>query len=114
MYKIQVEIKKATLLLTIVLLLFLPTFNRPIILADEATSNELPSTGLTYEHYPALKDVYKDYFSFGIFGRGEIDGLIYNYASYTPGNEMKPENTQREKGIFTFDSADEAMKTYSD
>lgn len=104
---------KVILLLSISLLLTLPIFLIPLQ-AEETASHELPPTGQTYEHYPAMKDVYKDYFSFGIFGKGEIDGLIYNYASYTPGNEMKPENTQREKGNFTFDSADQAMKTYSD
>src|SRR5699024_2156317 len=64
--------------------------------------------------YPALKNVYQDYFSFGIFGKGEKEGLLYNYVSYTPGNEMKPENTQNEKGIFTYNEADNAMNTYSD
>jgi endo-1,4-beta-xylanase len=66
---------------------------------------------MTYENYPALKDAYQDYFHFGIFGRagGEMEELVYNYASYTPGNEMKPENTQREKGVFTFEPAEAAM-----
>ncbi|WP_164545175.1 endo-1,4-beta-xylanase [Antribacter gilvus] len=81
--------------------------------AVAAAETDLPPTGQTFEHYPAMKDVYQDYFSFGIFGAGEIDGLIYNYASYTPGNEMKPESTQAVKGVFTFDAADAAMARYA-
>lgn len=75
---------------------------------------KLPPTGLTYEHYPPMKEQYQDYFSFGIFGRGEIDGLIYNYESYTPGNEMKPESTQNVKGTFTYQAANKMMQTYAD
>ena len=78
-----------------------------------ATAPELPPSGQTFEHYPPMKEVYEDYFSFGIFGAGEVDGLIYNYASYTPGNEMKPESTQREKGVFTFDPAEAAFARYT-
>lgn len=81
--------------------------------AAAASEPELPPSGQTFEHYPAMKDVYQDYFSFGIFGRGEMEGLIYNYASYTPGNEMKPESTQREKGVFTFDAADAALAQHA-
>lgn len=74
---------------------------------------DLPPSGQTFEHYPAMKDVYEDYLSFGIFGRGEINGMIYNYASYTPGNEMKPENTQRDKGVFTFGPAEAALALHA-
>ena len=104
---------KGALSLSLSVLLVAPVLNSGALNADAATT-DLPPTGLTYENYPALKDVYKDYFSFGIFGKGEIEGMLYNFASYTPGNEMKPESTQREKGIFTYTSADNAMKTYSD
>jgi GH35 family endo-1,4-beta-xylanase len=79
-----------------------------------AAATGLPPTGQTYEHYTPLKEAYQDYFSFGIFGAGEIDGLIYNYESYTPGNEMKPESTQAVKGEFTFDAADAAMARYAE
>ena len=78
------------------------------------SEGELPPTGLTYENYPPMKEQYKDYFSFGIFGRGEIEGLIYNYDSYTPGNEMKPESTQNRKGTFTYGAADGRMQMYAD
>ncbi|WP_211619596.1 endo-1,4-beta-xylanase [Gracilibacillus kekensis] len=101
-------------MLSLSILLVASILNEDLLTAKSNTNNDLPPTGLTYENYPALKDEYKDYFSFGIFGKGEIEGLLYNYASYTPGNEMKPENTQKEKGIFTFTSADNAMETYSD
>lgn len=108
------KLTKWSLALSLSVLLMTPTLNNGSLSAEAATTTDLPPEGLTYEHYPALKDVYKDYFSFGIFGKGEIEGLLYNYASYTPGNEMKPESTQREKGVFTFTGADNAMKTYSD
>lgn len=78
-----------------------------------AAAVELPPDGMTFEHYPPLKDAYADLFSFGIFGAGEVEGLIHNYASYTPGNEMKPESTQREKGVFTFDPAEAAIARYT-
>jgi endo-1,4-beta-xylanase len=66
----------------------------------------IPPAGQTYEAYPSLKDVYKDYFTMGIFGTGEINGLIHNFAAYAPGNEMKPDSTQSVKGSFTYSSAD--------
>ncbi len=81
--------------------------------AVAAAEAELPPSGQTFEHYPAMKDVYEDHFSFGIFGRGEMDGLVHNYASYTPGNEMKPESTQRDKGVFTFDAAEAAFAEHA-
>ncbi len=74
----------------------------------------LPPDGQTFEHYPAMQDAYQDYFSFGIFGSAaDTDGLVYNYASYTPGNEMKPESTQREKGVFTYDAAEAKFSEYA-
>ncbi|MGC0141580.1 endo-1,4-beta-xylanase [Pseudactinotalea sp. Z1732] len=83
-------------------------------LANAAPEDGLPPAGQTFEHYPAMKDVYEDHFHVGIFGRGnDMDALVYNYASYTPGNEMKPESTQPEKGVFTFDAADAAMAEHA-
>lgn len=82
--------------------------------AHAAPEDELPPSGQTYEHYPAMQELYEDYFHVGIFGRGnDMDALIYNYASYTPGNEMKPESTQPEKGQFTFDPAESAMAEHA-
>ncbi|WP_188503576.1 endo-1,4-beta-xylanase [Nesterenkonia alkaliphila] len=82
--------------------------------AHAAPTAELPPTGQTYDHYPAMQEVYQDYFHVGIFGRGnDMDALIYNYGSYTPGNEMKPESTQPEKGQFTFDPAEAAMAEHA-
>jgi len=75
----------------------------------EAPAIVIPPSGLTYENYPALKDVYEDYFRMGIFGAGETNALVYNFASYSPGNEMKPESTQSAKGTFTFSAADNAF-----
>jgi endo-1,4-beta-xylanase len=87
----------------------------PVIQSATAeTEPELPPTGMTYENYPAMQVQYEDYFHFGIFGRGnDMDALIYNYASYTPGNELKPESTQPEKGEFTFEPAEEAMAEHA-
>jgi len=70
--------------------------------------------GLTYENYPALKEVYKDYFTLGVFGAGEMDALIYNYASFAPGNSMKPAYTQPRKGEFDYAGVDADFKKYTD
>ena len=107
-------VSKRTLSLSLSAMLAASLLPSSMVRANAVTTTSLPATGQTYEAYPALKDVYKDYFSFGIFGRGEIEGLLYNYASYTPGNEMKPESTQNVKGTFTLTAADNAMKVYSD
>lgn len=72
-------------------------------------STEIPAAGQSYDKYPALKDVYKDYFTMGIFGAGETNALVYNFAAYAPGNEMKPESTQNVKGAFTYSSTDTAF-----
>ncbi|NOU98753.1 endo-1,4-beta-xylanase [Paenibacillus planticolens] len=69
----------------------------------------IPPAGQTYEAYPPLKGVYKDYFTMGIFGAGENNALIHNFAAYTPGNEMKPESTQNVKGTFTYNSVNNAF-----
>ena len=81
--------------------------------AQPAVAATLPPAGQTFEHYPPMKDVYADHFAFGIFGAGEVEGLVHNYASYTPGNEMKPESTQPEKGVFTYDAAEAAIARYT-
>lgn len=78
-----------------------------------APAAELPAAGQSYEHYPAMKDVYQGYFPFGVFGSGEMNALVYNYASFTPGNEMKPDYTQQEKGVFTYQAADDAFARYA-
>jgi len=80
---------------------------------DKRLSAVIPPAGKTYEAYPALKDVYKDYFTLGIFGSGEINALVHNFASFTPGNEMKPDSTQAEKGKFTYNAADAKFKEIS-
>ena len=72
-------------------------------------SKVIPPAGQTYDKYPALKDVYEDYFTTGIFGSGETNALIHNFAAYAPGNEMKPDSTQSVKGTFTYIAADNAF-----
>jgi len=105
--------KTKAFVLALVLVLLIGFSGRSLLVhADEAF--ELPETGMSYENYPPMKEQYEDYFSFGIFGRGEIEGLIYNYDSYTPGNEMKPESTQSRKGTFTYEAADNRMQMYAD
>ncbi|GIG38745.1 endo-1,4-beta-xylanase [Cellulomonas phragmiteti] len=100
-------------LATLLAALLTATALAPAAPALAATEPALPAPGRTFEHYPPMKDVYQDYFSFGIFGAGEPEGLVHNYASYTPGNEMKPESTQRDKGVFTFEPAEAAIARYT-
>lgn len=66
--------------------------------------------GMDYTAYPPLKQVYSDYFELGIFGSGEPKALAHNFASFAPGNEMKPENTQRVKGNFTYSLSDNKFR----
>lgn len=82
------------------------SFTGSIQKASAETTTGPLVTGKTYDAYTPLKDVYKDYFTMGIFGSGDTNALIYNFDSFAPGNEMKPENTQREKGKFTYSSCD--------
>src|SRR5690625_7973740 len=67
---------KAIILALALVLLIRSAGGSLLVHADKAF--ELPETGMSYENYPPMKEQYEDYFSFGIFGRGEIEGLIYN------------------------------------
>lgn len=87
---------------------------KAILDTDAYLATVIPPAGKTYEAYPAMKDLYKDYFTLGIFGSGELDALIHNYASFAPGNEMKPDSTQSVKGKFTYTSADAKFKSLTD
>ncbi|CAM3911022.1 endo-1,4-beta-xylanase [Cohnella lubricantis] len=101
---------KRTLSLAFAVSLVIPTVIPATAAAEDPVSgSQATPAGLNYDQYPALKDVYKDYFTLGIFGRGETNALIHNFAEYAPGNEMKPESTQNVKGTFTYDSADTAF-----
>jgi len=86
--------------------LLYPVSDGRVLAADSFVS------GLTYENYPALKDVYKDYFTLGVFGAGEMNALIYNYASFAPGNSMKPAYTQPNKGEFVYSGVDADFAKY--
>lgn len=70
---------------------------------------ELPQAGLNYDQYPALREVYKDYFLVGTIDRFNdavrTEFMNYTYNAVTNENNMKPSSTQRNKGEFTFDSA---------
>ncbi|MDR2532210.1 MAG: endo-1,4-beta-xylanase [Oscillospiraceae bacterium] len=69
----------------------------------------LPSAGLNYDRYPALREVYKDYFLVGTLDifTGELRNnfMAYTYNAVTHQNNMKPSLTQNNKGTFTFNSA---------
>lgn len=82
-------------------------------MAKAATTTGTLVAGKTYDAYPALKDVYKDYFTMGDFGSADTNALTYNFSSFTPGNEMKPESTENVKGTFTFESCDNLFNNIS-
>ena len=70
--------------------------------------------GLNWNEYPALQEVYKDYFLLGIMdspsnsmSQEKRDLINYHYNAFTPGNSMKPENIQPSPGVFTFDAMDQ-------
>lgn len=68
-----------------------------------------------YKDYPALKDVYKDYFLIGTTsGNSRMTGdkleiIQYHFNAFTPENEMKPSSVQNVKGTFTFSTLDEQL-----
>jgi endo-1,4-beta-xylanase len=70
---------------------------------------ELPSAGLNYDQYPALREVYKDYCLIGTIDRFDRDSrtefMGYTYNAVTHENNMKPSSVQATKGIFWFDTA---------
>src|SRR5699024_8630113 len=72
-------VSRGVLSLFLAILLMVSILNNGLLSVNAATNIDLPPEGLTYEEYPPLKEVYEDYFSFGIFGKGEIEGLLYNY-----------------------------------
>jgi endo-1,4-beta-xylanase len=74
-----------------------------------AQPGALPQAGLNYDQYPALREVYKDYFLVGTIDRFDPaprgDLMAYNFNTVTFENVMKPDATQNSKGTFTFDAA---------
>ena len=81
-------------------------------LVPDTSPTVLPSAGLNYDQYPSLKDVYKDYFMIGTTGStsGSTGSLVMrNFNAFTPENAMKPEQVQRNKGTFTYSSADSVL-----
>ncbi len=102
-------ISRRALLQFLGVLMIVTFLTSSLLSASAAAATNLPPAGRTYEAYPSLKEVYKDYFTMGIFGSGEINALIYNFAAYSPGNEMKPESTQTVKGTFTYNSVNNAF-----
>jgi endo-1,4-beta-xylanase len=69
-------------------------------LAVSSSALDLPPKGQTYGNYPAIKEIYKDYFIIGNFGTNSAASR-YHMSAYAPGNAMKPEGTQNAKGTFT-------------
>lgn len=74
---------------------------------------EMMSTGI--ENIPSLKETFQDYFLMGnivsspTFESPRFDLLTYHFNAATAENAMKPDALQREKGVFTFDQADEMV-----
>nr|AGS52651.1 endo-1,4-beta-xylanase A precursor [uncultured bacterium contig00045] len=92
------------LLAALALCLVLATGVQTAVAAQTAT---LPKAGQSFEKYPALKDVYKDYFLVGTVDKFDLEVrrelIAYNFNTITNENIMKPTNQQRTKGKFTFD-----------
>ncbi|NIK77698.1 endo-1,4-beta-xylanase [Paenibacillus castaneae] len=107
------NLKRYLSLALIVALVFSSAISATAAAGDPISESKV-TAGLNYDQYTPLKDVYKDYFIMGIFGAGENNALIHNFAAYSPGNEMKPESTQNVKGTFTYNSADNAFKNLTD
>ena len=80
-----------------------------------AKAAELPEAGLNYDQYPALREVYADYFLVGTIDRFGNDlrteFMNYTYSAVTPENSVKPSSTQSDKGKFTLDSANRSLDT---
>ncbi|MCL2085277.1 MAG: endo-1,4-beta-xylanase, partial [Oscillospiraceae bacterium] len=74
-----------------------------------ARAEELPEAGLNYDRYPALRDVYADYFLVGTIDRFGNDVrtefMNYTYNAVTNENNMKPSSTRGSNGEFTFGAA---------
>nr|AGS52530.1 endo-1,4-beta-xylanase A precursor [uncultured bacterium contig00005] len=97
---------RRTLLATLALCLVLATGAGP---ASAAQTTTLPEAGLSFDQYPALKDVYKDYFLVGTIDRFDLsvrrEMIAYNFNAITNENLMKPEWMQRTRGEFIFSGA---------
>lgn len=78
-------------------------------LIPAAKAFDLPQAGLNYDQYPALREVYKDYFLVGTIDRFDnpirTEFMSYTYNAVTNENNMKPSGTQNTKGKFTLDAA---------
>ena len=83
------------------------------LIAPAVKAAPLPEAGLNYDQYPALREVYKDYFLVGTIDRFNIPErtafMNYTYNAVTHENNMKPSGTQPEKGVFTLDGARETI-----
>ncbi|MDR0314255.1 MAG: endo-1,4-beta-xylanase [Treponema sp.] len=72
-----------------------------------------------YRDYPALKDVYKDYFLIGTTSGNnrmtgdKLDIIQYHFNAFTPENEMKPDQLQNSKGVFTYNNLDQQLAKVS-
>jgi endo-1,4-beta-xylanase len=83
---------------------------QPII--DGIRTEELNAMSVEIENITPLKDAYADYFLMGnIVSAPNLEGvrlelLARHFNIATAENAMKPSSLQRDKGVFTFDSAD--------
>ncbi len=81
-------------------------------LADERATKDQEKKEVHIENLTPLKDIYKGKFligniynSFNLTG-ADRDMVLHHFNVVTPENMMKPDAMQKQKGVFTFESAD--------
>ena len=81
-------------------------------LADEQATKDQEKKEVHIENLTPLKDIYKGKFligniynSFNLTG-ADRDMVLHHFNVVTPENMMKPDAMQKQKGVFTFESAD--------
>ena len=87
---------------------------------DDISIKKVETAPIVIQDLEPIKDVYANDFIFGnAVAPSELDGpsfelLKKHFNSITAGNEMKPENLQGKKGVYTFDVADGMIKKAKD
>lgn len=81
-------------------------------LADEQATKDQEKKEVHIENLTPLKDIYKGKFLIGnIYNSFNLTGVdrdmvLHHFNAVTPENMMKPDAMQKQKGVFTFESAD--------
>lgn len=81
-------------------------------LADEQATKDQEKKEVHIENLTPLKDIYKGKFLIGnIYNSFNLTGVdrdmvLHHFNVVTPENMMKPDAMQKQKGVFTFESAD--------